>query len=297
MWQDLFPSILEQSGPDTIMWVFSPYADRLVEQAKPHIRLVVYDCMDDLASFKDGNPAMRIHEEHLLAQADIVFTGGHSMYQARKDRHAQVHCFPSGVDVAHYRQVQDAATPIAAQARDIPHPQLGYFGVLDERIDWALIAEVAARRPAWHWVLVGPTAKVDPAVLHKADNNHYQGKQPYAELPSFLKSFDIATMPFALNEATRFISPTKTLEYLAGSKWVISSPVPDVVAFYRDIVAIPDGADAWIAAIETILQAPAEELQGRLDRAQPALMSNTWDAIAQRMAALIDAQLGCASVA
>jgi hypothetical protein len=291
MWLGMLPSVLRQAGSHIVLWVSSPYVDQLLEHAKPHIQLAVYDCMDDLASFKDGGAEMRVLEEHLLGLVDLVFTGGHSMYQARKDRHPRVHCFPSGVDIEHYQQVQRTETPIATQIASIPHPQLGYFGVLDERIDWELIREVAARKPEWHWVLVGPTAKVEPEALPKASNIHYLGKQAYSDLPGFLKGFDIATMPFALNEATRFISPTKTLEYLAGDKWVISTSVPDVVAFYSEIVAIADGADAWIATIEASLAAPTGELQARLERARPVLEASTWDAIAARMADLVDEQL------
>jgi glycosyltransferase involved in cell wall biosynthesis len=276
-------------GDDTLLWVSSPYADGLVERAKPHIQYCVYDCMDDLASFKDGTPEMRGREQRLLGLADLIFTGGYSMYAARKDLHPHVVCFPSGVDVAHYRQVQHAHTPVAAACTAIPHPQLGFFGVLDERIDWDLIAEVATRRPDRHWVLVGPTAKIDPADLPQAANIHYLGKQAYADLPGYLKSFDIATMPFALNEATRFISPTKTLEYLAGGKPVISSSVADVVAFYRDIVTIADGPAEWMNAIEAHLHANPAELQARNERAQPLLLANTWDAIAARMAEQITA--------
>lgn len=291
-WHALLPDLVAQAGRDTVMWAFSPYADQLVERAKPQIRLAVYDCMDDLASFKDGSPELRVREARLLELADLVFTGGRSMYEARKDRHPRVHCFPSGVDLDHYQQVHEATLPVAPALAAIPRPRLGYFGVLDERIDWDLIATVAFRRPHWHWALVGPTAKIDPADLPRAANIHYLGQQAYADLPAFLKGFDIATMPFALNEATRYISPTKTLEYLAGGKWVLSSSVPDVAGFYHEIAAIADGADAWITAVENILQAGQAELQARLARAQPALEASTWDAIAARMADLIDAQLG-----
>ncbi len=290
-WYSLLPDLLRRVGSETIMWVFSPYADGLVERAKSHIQLAVYDCMDDLASFRGASPEMHRRESNLLGLVDLVFTGGHSMYETRKERHPRVYCFPSGVDVAHYQQVQKEDTPIAAACVGIPHPQLGYFGVLDERIDWQLIAAVAACRPSWHWVLVGPTAKVDPSELPQAANIHYLGKQPYAELPTFLKSFDVATMPFALNEATTFISPTKTLEYLAGGKAVISSSVADVVAFYSEIVAIADGADAWISCVEVMLGAGPDELRGRNERAQPLLAANTWDAIATQMADLADEQL------
>lgn len=288
-WHRLLPELLAQASDPAILWVYSPYAEQLVARAGS--RLTVYDCMDDLASFKDGSADMREREVKLLRMVNMVFTGGHSMYQARKDRHPYVHCFPSGVDVAHYQQVDDPATAVAAMLADLPQPRLGYIGVLDERIDWGLIAEVAARRPEWHWTLVGPTAKVDPNELPQAANIHYLGKQHYADLPAVLKGFDLATMPFALNEATRFISPTKTLEYLAGGKRVISSAVPDVVAFYCEIVAIVDGAAGWIAAIERLLSEEPAERQARLKQVRPLLAANTWDAIAARMAGLIDAQL------
>ncbi len=292
-WLRLLPDLLAEAGPNTVLWVSSPHADQLVERARPAVRLVVYDCMDDLASFKDGDPSMREHEARLLALSDLVFTGGYSMYQARKGLHPNVHLFPSGVDVAHYwpARAADAAPAAPAALAAIPRPRLGYFGVLDERIDWELIAAVAARRPEWHWALVGPTAKVDPAELPRAPNIHYLGKQPYAELPALLAHFDVATMPFALNEATRYISPTKTLEYLAGGKWVISSSVPDVTAFYQEIVAIADGAEAWVTTLERILRADPAALRARLALAQPALETNTWDAIAERMAHLIETQL------
>lgn len=286
-WRDLLPAALALAGPAPIMWVLSPLADTLVQQARPELSLAVYDCMDDLASFKDGTEAMRRHEAHLFGLVDLVFTGGRSMYEARKDKHPRVHCFPSGVDIEHYRQSLDPALPEDPALAAIPRPRLGYFGVLDERIDWPLIAEVAARRPAWHWALVGPTAKVDPAELPKAPNIHYLGKQPAARLPALLKGFDIATMPFALNEATRFISPTKTLEYLAGGKPVLSTPVPDVVASYSELVTITGGVDAWIAAATDLLAGPPA-VEARLEQARPALEASTWDSIAERMEALME---------
>lgn len=283
LWLRLLPTVLHEAGNNTILWMFSPLADYLVAAAQEQVQLTVYDCMDDLASFRDGSEAMRQREAQLMQHIDVVFTGGRSMYEARKDRHAHVYCFPSGVDVQHYRQLQHPSTNIPLVAAEIPQPRLGYFGVLDERIDWELIAEVAERRPAWHWLLVGPTAKVKQDDLPTGPNIHYLGQQSYDDLPAFLKSFDIATMPFALNDATRFISPTKTLEYLAGDKDVISSSVPDVVATYKGIVTIVDGADAWITAIEQLLKASPLERAARQERAQPLLETGSWDGIAAQM--------------
>jgi glycosyltransferase involved in cell wall biosynthesis len=287
LWLRMLPEVLALAGPNTVLWVSSPLADYLVNAAQPHILFAVYDCMDDLASFRDGTHRMKLQEDALLSHVEIVFTGGRSMYEARKDRHPNVHCFPSGVDIAHYQQVKDAATTEPAGVEHVVHPRLGYFGVLDERIDWPLIGEVASRHPEWQWVLVGPTVKIDPSELAMGPNIHYYGQQPYAVLPAYLKSFDIATMPFALNEATRFISPTKTLEYLAGGKPVISTSVPDVVATYAGTVAIADGAEAWIAAIEELLVEQPSTQRKRYERVQPLLEAGTWDSIAGRMWALM----------
>jgi glycosyltransferase involved in cell wall biosynthesis len=283
--------VLAEAGSNTILWVFSPRADYLVERALPSIRLAVYDCMDDLASFRDGTQELREREARLFELVDLAFTGGHSMYEARKHRHPRIYCFPSGVDAEHYRSVADPATQEPPAIATIPHPRLGYFGVLDERIDWELIATIAEARPAWHWTLVGPTAKVELDALPTGPNIHYLGQQQYADLPAFLKGFDIATMPFALNEATKYISPTKTLEYLAGGKPVISSSVPDVVASYAEIVHIADGPEEWIRGIEQLLAEPRKSrMQGRA-RAADVLDHSSWDSIAEQMWALMEEQL------
>ena len=291
LWLRLLPAVLAEAGPNPIVWVSSPLANYLVDAAREQLRLSVYDCMDDLASFRDGTAEMRERETHLLGLVALLFTGGFSMYEARKDRHPRAYCFPSGVDVEHYRQTEDASLEIPAATAWIPRPRLGYFGVLDERIDWPLIARIAHERRKWHWVLVGPTAKVLPQEIPGGPNIHYLGQQAYADLPAFLKSFDIATMPFALNEATRSISPTKTLEYLAGGKPVISTSVPDVVAGYTGVVEIVDGADAWMRSLVTMLDASPDQQQARRDLAAPLLEQASWDSIADRMWALIEEQM------
>ena len=291
LWLKLLPTVLAEAGSNTIVWVSSPLLSYLVAAALPHVRFAVYDCMDDLASFKDGSALMREREEQLLRQAELLFTGGLSMYEARKMRHPRAYCFPSGVDVAHFSRAEDQATREPAAIAGIPHPRLGYFGVLDERIDWPLIAQVAEQRPDWHWLLVGPTAKVRPEDLPQAPNIHYLGQQQYTDLPAYLKGFDIATMPFALNEATRFISPTKTPEYLAGGKSVVSSSVPDVAARYGNIVYLADGPDAWIAAVESALAAAPAERAARNARAIPLLEQSSWDGVVDRMWELIAGRL------
>ena len=171
--------------------------------------LIVFDCMDELSGFAGAPPEMLGMEDELLRRADVVFTGGQSLYEAKASRHRNIHAFPSSVDVSHFMRAR-GATPDPDDQVFVPRPRLGYFGVIDERMDLALIDAVARRRPDWHWVFIGPTAKIDPQSLPQGPNIHYLGMKPYDVLPDYLSGWDVAVLPFAHNAATRFISPTKT---------------------------------------------------------------------------------------
>jgi UDP-galactopyranose mutase len=229
---------------------------------------------------------MRISEANLLARADLVFTGGQSLYEAKRGQHPRVFAFPSSVDAAHFararREIEDPADQAA-----IPHPRLGFFGVIDERMDLDLLAAVADARPDWHLAIIGPVVKVDPALLPKRANIHYLGKKDYQELPAYLAGWDVALLPFAINESTRFISPTKTPEYLAAGKPVVSTPIRDVVRPYgmRGLVHIAATADDFVQAIA---QALAEDGDARMQRADAFLAQESWDRTWERMRRLIE---------
>ena len=204
---------------------------------------VVYDCMDELSAFDHAPPALLAREQELLDRADLVFTGGPSLYRAKKDRHPDVHCFPSSVDAAHFGQARpDADAPLAAPAdqRDVARPRLGFFGVIDERLDRNIVATLAAARPEWQVVMVGPVVKIDPADLPHDDNLHWLGGKTYDELPAYLAGWDVCLLPFAQNRSTEFISPTKTLEYFAAQRPVVSTPITDVAEPYGEIVRLAD---------------------------------------------------------
>jgi UDP-galactopyranose mutase len=224
----------------------------------------------------------------LLDRSDIVFTGGFSLHEAKRHQHNNVHPFPSGVDVAHFRPARGRLAEPADQ-RGIPHPRLGFYGVIDERLDTELLAQLAVLRPEWQIVLVGPTVKVDPAALPQAPNIHYLGGKSYADLPSYLSGWDVALMPFARNEATRFISPTKTPEYLAGGKPVVSTPITDVVRQYGQTKAVRiAGCPTSFAAAVTDALRLAGERGEWLAEADEILATTSWDDIWSRMAALIE---------
>jgi UDP-galactopyranose mutase len=248
--------------------------------------------MDELSLFRGAPPSLLERERRLLKRADLVFTGGQSLYEAKRERHPAVHAFPSSIDAGHFGRARRATAEPADQAA-IPRPRLGYFGVIDERIDLDLLAAAADARPDWNWVMIGPVVKIDPATLPRRSNLHYLGMKDYADLPAYLAGWDVALMPFATNESTRFISPTKTPEYLAGGRPVVSTSIRDVVRPYGDLdlVAIADDPEAFVAAAERSLArfGPGEsEREEWLRRVDAFLAGGSWDRTFRQMSDLID---------
>jgi UDP-galactopyranose mutase len=275
---------------DPVVWLYTPMALPLAAPLQP--RCIVYDCMDELSAFKDAPRQLRQRESALLKRAAVVFTGGPSLFDSKQGLHPNVHCIPSSVDVAHFApQGLLADSPEAQQAQalqgELPQPRLGFFGVIDERLDLRLIAELAERRPHWQVVMVGPVLKIDPQALPRQPNIHWLGMQPYAVLPHLLAGWDLCIVPFARNEATRYISPTKTLEYMAGEKPVVSTPIKDVVTLYGHAVALADGSEAFVTACEEVLE---ESAQARCRRAMEMLTTvsrHSWDRSADSVHRLI----------
>lgn len=271
-----------------IAWFYTPMALEFARGLAAS--LVVYDCMDELSAFRGAPEALVSLERELFGRADLVFTGGESLFRAKRPLHPSVHCFPSSVDMAHFSAARQALPPPVDQA-GVAHPRLGFFGVIDERMDLPLLASVADARPDWHIVLVGPVVKIDPGTLPRAANIHYLGPKPYAELPQYLAGWDVALMPFALNESTRFISPTKTLEYLAGGCRVVSTPIADVVTPYaeRGLVRVAAGTGAFIAAVQAALDEP--DSGERAAAADDCLAGTSWERTWSQMSALLEQSL------
>ena len=277
----------EQSISDYAVWFYTPMALPLLQGLRPS--KVIYDCMDELSHFKNAPRQLMQRESALLKVADLVLTGGPSLYQAKRDRNPNVHCFPSSVDAAHYapRQGTQAADAVEAAQRDIACPRLGFFGVIDERFDLKLIDAAAAARPDWQFVMVGPVIKIDAAVLPKRPNIHWLGPRTYAELPIYTAGWDVCLLPFAINDATKFISPTKTLEYMAAEKPIVSTPITDVAVPYSDIVWIAKDAAEFVAACEAALNESGESRAARIARMRETVARTSWDATATAISELI----------
>ena len=268
-----------------IAWFYTPMALPLLDGLAT--AGIVFDCMDELSGFANAPADMRDRERALLARADVVFTGGYSLFEAKRGRHSNIHPFPSGVDVAHFAAAR-RNLPEPADQRAIARPRIGFCGVIDERMNRELVGAVARTRPDWQFVLIGPVVKIDPAELPRTSNIHYLGMKSYDELPNYLGGWDVAMMPFAHNDATRFISPTKTPEYLAAGCPVVSTSIRDVVRPYGEeqLVEIADTADEFVAAIA---RAMTPEGHAAVGRAQSRLTEMSWDCVVEGMRAHVDA--------
>jgi UDP-galactopyranose mutase len=258
-------------------WLYTPMALSFALTLAP--TLVVYDCMDELSLFRGAPPGLVDRERRLLARADVVFTGGPSLYRSKRQHHRDVHLLPSSVDVAHFSRARDGLEEPADQ-RGISHPRLGFFGVLDERFDAELIDCMARAHPEWQIVLIGPVVKIAPDSLPQHPNVHYLGQRPYDDLPGYLSGWDVCLLPFALNDATRFISPTKTLEYMAAERPIVSTPVRDVVELYADIVHLAATPDDFVLACERALREPTTERRVAMRR---VVARTSWDITVRTM--------------
>lgn len=279
---------LEKNIDDFIAWYYTPMALAFAAHLQP--TATIYDCMDELSGFKFAPPELIENEAKLFERADLVFTGGQSLYEAKKSRHKSVHAFPSSIDAEHFKKARNIIEEPKDQ-KSIPHPRLGYCGVIDERMDIELLAEIAELRPSWQFVMIGPVVKISDEDLPRRENIHYLGGKDYQDLPNYLAGWDVALMPFALNESTKFISPTKTPEYLAAGKPVVSTPIQDVVRPYgeRNLVEIAATAQEFIAACEKVLQEDGEK---RTARADEFLAQMSWDQTWSQMAQMIDEVVG-----
>lgn len=264
------------AGSVPVTWIYTPLALDAARLLRSDV--LVYDVMDDLASFKGASPHLRQRQAEALDEADVVFTGGRSLHRSVASRRpTDTFLFPSGVETEHY-------APAVEMRRRTDTPVAGYVGVVDERLDLDLLDGLAAAMPDWEIRIVGPVAKIDPACLPQRPNITYAGAVSYPQLPAVMAGFDVALMPFAMNEATRSISPTKTLEYLAAGLPVVSSRVPDVVADYGHVVALADDVPGFAAACRGSLD---HEVRHHRARCGPILEWHHWDRIAERMAAII----------
>jgi glycosyltransferase involved in cell wall biosynthesis len=254
----------EATGP-RVFWYYTPMA--LAFTSGLECDLCVYDNMDELSLFHGASRELIDLENSLFGRADIVFTGGMSLYEAKRKRHHNVHGFPSSIDAGHFGKARAVKTDPADQAA-IPHPRLGFFGVIDERMDVDLVGRVADLRPDWQFVMIGPVVKIDPASLPRRANIHWLGGKSYDELPHYLSGWNVGFMPFALNESTRFISPTKTPEFLAAGVPVVSTAITDVIRPYGDkgLVEIAHSAEDVVEKADAILSRPKEAWLAKVDR-------------------------------
>jgi len=267
-----------------VLWYYTPLAVAFTQRLKP--RIIVYDCMDELSGFRGASPGLYVAENQVFAKADLVFTGGQSLYDAKKNRHEAVHCFPSSIDKHFFMSARTIQCQPADQSA-ILGPKIGYCGVIDERMDLELLANLADSRPEWQIVMIGPAVKIGFEELPKRPNIHYLGEKPYQKLPSYFAGWEVGLLPFARNDATRYISPTKIPEYLAAGLPVVSTSITDVVNPYgvRGFASIADSPAEFVESVENAMKVRRNEK--RIQKIDEFLASMSWDQTWDRMYRLI----------
>jgi glycosyltransferase involved in cell wall biosynthesis len=281
--------LAREAGAGRVFWYYTPMA--LAFSGHLDCDLCVYDNMDELSAFRGASPELLALEQKLFTRADLVFTGGMSLYEAKRARHHSVHPFPSSIDFDHFSTARGLRGPEPRDQASLPRPRLGFFGVIDERMDTELVAGIADLRPEWQFVMIGPVVKIDAATLPRRPNIHWIGGKSYKELPRYLAGWDAGIMPFALNEATRFISPTKTPEFLAAGVPVVSTPITDVVRPYgeRNLVEIAATPREFVEKAEAVLARPKDRWLRKVDRHLSAgSWDKTWAAMHRLMTTAID---------
>jgi glycosyltransferase involved in cell wall biosynthesis len=288
----LMPELVaDLGGARPVVWLSTPLAVPLIAALSPAAG--GYDWIEEPALLRGAPPELAARESELLARADVVFTAGPSVDRAKRDRHPNVHCFPSSVDADHFgrarpRHPASVRSTEPADQEPLPHPRLGYYGVLDDRLDYGLLAAVADARPEWHLVMVGPLARIDPAVLPRRANIHYLGQRTYRELPAYLGGWEVCLLPYAIDDASRFASPAKVLEYMATERPIVSSPIGDVAESYGDIVRVAAGDEAFVAACADALGESEEARNHRVARVREVLARTSWDLTVAGMERVVD---------
>jgi glycosyltransferase involved in cell wall biosynthesis len=276
--------IFSENLHDFTLWYYTPMALPFTRHLNPNS--ILFDCMDELSLFKGAPQSLIDLESELLQKAHLVFTGGESLYQAKKHRHHNIHPFPSSIEYDHFKKARDHKNDPEDQAH-IPHPRVGFYGVVDERFDIELLKKMAQLKPEMQFIILGPVVKIDPATLPKMQNIHYLGRKEYSELPQYLSGWDCAMMPFALNESTKYISPTKTPEFLAAGKPVVSTSITDVINPYKhkDLVHIADEAEHFVSCIEKAMKEKVED-KDWTTKVDSFLKGNSWEMTFNKIAAL-----------
>jgi len=278
--QEFVSSPLANGDFDTpIQWFYDPMAVAAFA-GQMNEGLTVYDCMDELSKFRFAPPELTRREAELLARADVVFTGGRKLFESKSQHNDNCHFYGCGVDGAHFGKALAEETPVPPEMAALPKPVFGYFGVVDERLDYELIAHLADVNKSGSVAIIGPVLKVDPAALPKRPNLHWLGQRSYADLPSYCKAFDVCLMPFALNEATEFINPTKALEYMATGRPIVSTPIADVVTNFSSVVGIAGDRKQFA---EICLKAARDPDQESIRRGHEMVAGNSWEAIVEKM--------------
>jgi glycosyltransferase involved in cell wall biosynthesis len=275
---------------DVLCWVELPFWAPLALAARERFGWrVIYDCMDDHREFETTGAAMLRHEERLVAESDLVVASSRALHDRFLPRARRTLLLPNATDFDHWSHPA-ALDPLPA----VPAPVIGYFGTIAAWLDVEMLLDAAARRPTWHFVLIGDVLGIDDSALRRRTNVHLLGREPYLALPSFLARFDVACIPFRKTALTRSVDPVKFYEYLSAGKPVVATALPELEP-HRTLFYPLDAESEFVPQIEAALaEAQAPDRLERVARRREFARCNTWE-VRQRVLEEALATLGAAA--
>jgi glycosyltransferase involved in cell wall biosynthesis len=281
-----------QGIEDAVLWVYHPGYGNAVARI-PH-SLILYDCVDEYTAFPEFRRCkdwIAERERSLCEVANVVSCTAPALYEAkRKLAPERTHFVHNVGDAEHFAKAMDPALPVPADIAGLPRPIIGFVGaVSDYKLNLEWLLQLSQARPNYSIVLIGPTGVSDPSTdvgkLSRQPNVHLLGHRAYAELPSYVKGFDLAVIPYRLNDYTQAVFPIKFFELLASGRPLVISPLPAVKDYWH-AAHVADSADAFIAACDAALRSDNEEAkQARLKLAR----ENSWDSRVQKLLNLVEA--------
>lgn len=268
-----------------ILWFMTPHVQHLT--GKLGERFVVYYCVDDWAAMPDvDGRAISQMDYELTKKAGQLFVTARHLLNLKKDLNPTATYSPHGVDFELFRKAADGSLPIARGARDLRHPIIGFFGLIDTWFDSDLLAETITARPDWTFLLIGRVAtNID--ILRSAPNVRIVGTQPYQTLPDWARCFDVAIIPFRRNRLVMSVNPLKLREYLATGKPVVSTWMPEVEQF-SEYIGVANDAQSFIEQIENALSQQSPEQERARMR---AVAAQSWEARTEQALAQVRQQL------
>ncbi len=275
----------ELNFKNPILWIIIPHMVKIIGNLNE--KITVYYCVDDFSSLPGVDAgAVALFDRELSSKADIIFTPSEPLYHKKRMLNLNTFLSPHGVDLLNFSKVFDDALPVPDDIKAIKKPIIGFFGLIEKWVDLDLVRYIAQKKPEWSVVMIGRMAQ-EINGFSEIENVYFLGPRRYETLPLYAKLFDIAIMPYALNNQVINANPIKLREYLAMGKPVVTVRTPETEKF-SDVVRISDGHGSFVRNIEEALNKDSEEdIKKRSDRVK----DSSWESRVDKISSIVTERL------